>query len=100
MTMRLSNSSFAGTARTLVAVGTFSDCSMFLAIAAAAPCSGLVCSPGGPCSLTGAALAASCGEGFVAGSAGFGLLGVGVVAVLVGRTCPLLSVVRVAVTVA
>jgi hypothetical protein len=37
MTMRLSTSSFAGTARTLVAVGTASDASMLRAVRAAAP---------------------------------------------------------------
>src|SRR3954468_8248110 len=37
MTMRLSASSLAGTARTLVAVGTVSDTFMFLTTAAAAP---------------------------------------------------------------
>src|SRR5882757_2541236 len=37
MTMRLSAISLAGTARTLVAVGTDSEASMFFAIAAAAP---------------------------------------------------------------
>src|SRR3954453_9115503 len=37
MTMRLSAISFAGTARTLVAVGTLSEASMFFAMAAAAP---------------------------------------------------------------
>src|SRR5215218_5667154 len=37
MTMRLSASSFAGTARTLVAVGTWSEASMFWAMRAAAP---------------------------------------------------------------
>ena len=37
MTMRLSASSFAGTARTLVAVGSSSEACMFLAIAFAAP---------------------------------------------------------------
>lgn len=41
MTMRLSASSFAGTARTLVAVGSSSEACMFLAIAPAAPRSGL-----------------------------------------------------------
>src|SRR6185503_19908762 len=40
MTMRLSASSFAGTARTLVAVGTWSEVSMFWAMRAAAPRSG------------------------------------------------------------
>ncbi len=39
--MRLSASSFAGTARTLVAVGSSSEACMFLAIAPAAPRSGL-----------------------------------------------------------
>ncbi|GLZ54783.1 hypothetical protein Acsp07_44000 [Actinomycetospora sp. NBRC 106378] len=39
--MRLSASSFAGTARTLVAVGSSSDACMFLAIAFAAPRSGV-----------------------------------------------------------
>src|SRR6202008_2873701 len=43
--MRLSNRSFAGTARTLVAVGMVSDASMFFAMTAAAPRSGLACSP-------------------------------------------------------
>ena len=41
MTMRLSASSFAGTARTLVAVGTVSDAFMFLTTADAAPRSGV-----------------------------------------------------------
>src|SRR5829696_1142057 len=41
MTMRLSASSFAGTARTLVAVGTWSEASMFWAMRAAAPRSGI-----------------------------------------------------------
>src|SRR4051795_12385856 len=44
MTMRLSASSLAGTARTLVAVGSCSDAVMFLAIALAAPRSGRVVS--------------------------------------------------------
>ena len=61
ITMRLSASSFAGTARTLVAVGTVSDCSMFLAIAAAAPRSGLRSSPGA--GRTGVAVAAVAGDG-------------------------------------
>src|SRR4051812_50092243 len=42
ITTRLSNSSLAGTARTLVAVGTWSDCSMFATTRAAAPRSGVV----------------------------------------------------------
>jgi hypothetical protein len=44
MTMRLSASSFAGTARTLVAVGSSSEACMFFAIALAAPRSGLTTS--------------------------------------------------------
>ncbi len=66
--MRLSNSSFAGTARTLVAVGMVSDTSMFLAMAAAAPRSGLVSSPSLPVSvLAGAGFLAS-GWGAVLGA--------------------------------
>ncbi|GAB2745356.1 hypothetical protein GCM10027174_19040 [Salinifilum aidingensis] len=61
----MSNRSFAGTARTLVAVGTVSDWSMFLAIAAAGPRRVCTSSPAGA-SFTGAALAASVGEGFAA----------------------------------
>src|SRR5690242_4561763 len=45
MTIRLSASSFAGTARTLVAVGTVSEAFMFLTTLAAAPRSGLVRTP-------------------------------------------------------
>ncbi len=56
ITIRLSNSSLAGTARTLVAVGTVSDCSMFLAMAAAA----CIRDRAGR---TGAAVAACCGAG-------------------------------------
>src|SRR5690606_4899328 len=41
MTIRLSAINFAGTARTLVAVGTLSEASMFLAMVAATPRSGL-----------------------------------------------------------
>src|SRR5256885_1099760 len=41
ITMRLSASSLAGTARTLVAVGTVSEAFMFLTTAAAAPRSGV-----------------------------------------------------------
>src|SRR3954468_1113129 len=46
ITMRLSTSSLAGTARTLVAVGTVSDAFMFLTTLAAAPRSGLRLGPG------------------------------------------------------
>ncbi|GDY32206.1 hypothetical protein GTS_38390 [Gandjariella thermophila] len=85
MTMRLSASSFAGTARTLVAVGTVSDCCMFLAIAAAAPRSGLRSSPG--VGRTGALAAAAEGDGLpVLGSVGVpaGLAGAAVPAVSLG----------------
>ncbi len=60
MTTRLSNSSLAGTARTLVAVGTCSDCSMLATTRAAAPRSWVVLAP----------VAASC-----FGSAGAAALG-------------------------
>src|SRR5688500_13308663 len=62
MTMRLSASSFAGTARTLVAVGTVSETFMFLTTAAAAPRSG-DCLP----AATGPGLAAGFSAGFAAG---------------------------------
>src|SRR5919107_2143074 len=45
--MRLSTSSFAGTARTLVAVGTSSEASMFCTIRAATPRSGTTVAPAG-----------------------------------------------------
>ena len=66
ITMRLSNSSFAGTARTLVAVGMVSEMSMFLAISAAAPRRVLVSSP----SFLGSAFFGSAlGAGFASGAA-------------------------------
>ena len=71
MTMRLSASSLAGTARTLVAVGTVSETFMFLTTLAAAPRSGL-CLPAatGVAALPAAGLSAA---GFSAGfSAGGG----------------------------
>jgi hypothetical protein len=49
MTMRLSASSLAGTARTLVAVGSSSEAVMFLAMAFAAPRSGVVVAPPPSC---------------------------------------------------
>src|SRR4051812_37101515 len=77
MTIRLSASSLAGTARTLVAVGTVSETFMFLTTAAAAPRSG-DCSP----AATGAAgvLAAGAAGLLSAGllSAGFCGAGAGV----------------------
>src|SRR5260370_33628196 len=45
MTIRLSPSNFAGTVRTLVAVGTPRDASMLATTWAAAPRSGAVCAP-------------------------------------------------------
>src|SRR3954447_16559186 len=66
MTMRLSASSLAGTARTLVAVGTVSEAFMFLTTLAAAPRNGTrvtpLASPFAGCALAGA--------GFAAGAAG------------------------------
>src|ERR1700758_3065144 len=76
MTIRLSISSLAGMARTLVAVGTSSDADMFLTTAAAAPRSTCNSSPapgGGVAALTGGAVAAPLpGPAGAAGSAGFG----------------------------
>jgi hypothetical protein len=66
ITIRLSANSLAGTARTLVAVGTVSDCCMFFTIAAAAPRIGLIFSPSDAILdrlSTGAALAAAAGAG-------------------------------------
>src|SRR3954453_22674678 len=62
MTMRLSAISFAGTARTLVAVGTLSEASMFFAMAAAAP---LSCFDSGSSLACG--LASAFGSAFAAG---------------------------------
>src|ERR1700709_2031091 len=55
MTMRLSARSLAGTARTLVAVGSSSEACMFLAIALAAPRSGftVTSSASSPCDFAG-----------------------------------------------
>src|SRR5215218_771651 len=73
ITMRLSASSLAGTARTLVAVGTVSDAFMFLTTAAAAPRSG-VCT--GPPEVFAVAAeppsARGCGAGFGAAGAAAG----------------------------
>src|SRR3954470_17118155 len=76
MTMRLSASSFAGTARTLVAVGTVSEAFMFLTTLAAAPRRG-DCVPAatGGAAVLAAGLAAGA---FSAGALGAGLLGAGV----------------------
>src|SRR6478609_2915996 len=69
MTIRLSASSLAGTARTLVAVGTVSETFMFLTTLAAAPRSGdcLPAATGG----AGAALAAGAGADLAAGAGAF-----------------------------
>src|SRR5919197_445055 len=76
ITMRLSASSLAGTARTLVAVGMVSDRSMFLAITALAPRIGLTWSPS--VILTGGGVVvgvAAAGAGFVAAGCGLGCAG-------------------------
>src|SRR2546429_6268045 len=78
MTVRLSISSLAGTARTLVAVGTSNDMDMFLTTAAAAPRSTWYASPSagvgaGAAGLAGALVAPFPGEGAVgAGGDGAG----------------------------
>src|ERR1700753_684111 len=74
MTIRLSISSLAGTARTLVAVGTSSDADMFLTTAAAAPrsvCSSSPSAGGGLAALTRAGAARS-SEAVPAGAGGGG----------------------------
>src|SRR3712207_9225852 len=62
ITMRLSARSLAGTARTLVAVGTVSEAFMFLTTAAAAPRSGDCLGPS-PVAFAAAAGAAAFGAG-------------------------------------
>src|SRR4051812_49691096 len=69
MTMRLSASSLAGTARTLVAVGTVSEAFMFLTTLAAAPRSGICLAP------AAGALAAGFAAGLAAGLAALASLG-------------------------
>src|SRR6185437_4722643 len=64
ITTRLSIISLAGIARTLVAVGTSSDCDMFFTTAAAAPRNTWTSSPsagGGPAGFGAGAWAAGCG---------------------------------------
>src|SRR6185369_8109458 len=68
ITMRLSASSFAGTARTLVAVGTASEASMFCTIRAATPRSGTRFSVPAVAPLP-VVVAAGAGDGVVAGRA-------------------------------
>src|SRR3954454_6350147 len=70
MTMRLSASSLAGTARTLVAVGTVSEAFMFLTTLAAAPRSGICLAPAAGAFAAGlaAGLAALPSLGFAAGA--------------------------------
>src|SRR3954471_24797013 len=73
MMMRLSISSLAGTARTLVAVGSSRLCSMLATILAATTLSGLVTAPApgvGPSGLagTGAAAGGAAAGGAVAGA--------------------------------
>src|SRR5919199_4440825 len=67
ITIRLSASSLAGTARTLVAVGTVSEAFMFLTTLAAAPRSGVRLTPSASALAAGFAGAAA---GLVAGAAG------------------------------
>src|SRR5687767_9184330 len=71
MTIRLSASSFAGTARTLVAVGTVSETFMFLTTLAAAPRSG-DCVPAatGAAAVLAAGLSADGAGAFAAGALG------------------------------
>src|SRR3954451_7247939 len=73
MTMRLSASSLAGTARTLVAVGTVSETFMFLTTAAAAPRSGDWVPP----ATGGAGVLAAGAAGFSAAGLGAGAAGCG-----------------------
>ncbi len=82
--MRLSASSFAGTARTLVAVGTVSESSMFFAMAAEAPRSCFCSSPSA--GFTGAAFAACCGAGLLA-LGGVALAAAGAGALAAGAAC-------------
>jgi hypothetical protein len=83
-TMRLSISSFAGTARTEVAVGTSSDTSMFVTTRAAGPLSTVVCDPppAGVEAAGGAVMAASRGTPL----AGETATGVGLAAMPLGAT--------------
>lgn len=67
MTMRLSNSSFTGTARTEVAVGTSREAFMFLTTAAAGPRSVTSAGPAGA-SVAGAAFWAATEVGAAAGA--------------------------------
>src|SRR3954470_6626978 len=78
MTMRLSASSFAGTARTLVAVGTVSETFMFLTTLAAAPRRGdcVPAATGGAAVLAGLSAGLAAGA-FAAGALGAGALGAG-----------------------
>src|SRR5689334_13032922 len=72
ITMRLSASSLAGTARTLVAVGTVSEAFMFLTTAADAPRSGdcLPAATGAAGALAAGAAGLAAGAGAAAGAAG------------------------------
>ncbi|CAM5339356.1 hypothetical protein STENM223S_06580 [Streptomyces tendae] len=73
MTMRLSNSSFTGTARTDVAVGSSSEAFMFFATAAAGPRRVTISGPSGAesASLAGAAFACGLAAGLAGAAAGF-----------------------------
>src|SRR2546423_9250165 len=93
ITMRLSASSFAGTARTLVAVGTVSDWSMLATMRAATPRSGTVFAPAG--TVAGAVAfglpSAAGGAGAFAGAAfaGAAFAGAGGAGVAAGAGVPL-----------
>src|SRR3954462_486224 len=83
MTMRLSASSLAGTARTLVAVGTVSETFMFLTTAAEAPRSG-DCLPAAT-GVAGLAAAGGVSPGVLsAGLLSAGLLSAGLVGACAG----------------
>src|SRR3954447_15248164 len=85
MTMRLSASSLAGTARTLVAVGTVSERFMFLTTAAAAPRSGDCAPPAtGAVGFAAAGAAALAGAGAAGGGAAALGFGAGAACVSVG----------------
>ncbi|MGX1272315.1 hypothetical protein RKD18_005509 [Streptomyces phaeoluteigriseus] len=81
MTMRLSNSSFTGTARTDVAVGSSSEAFMFLTTAADGPRSVTYSGPSGEAAGSALRAGSAAGAGALAGAgaaaAGFGATGAG-----------------------
>jgi hypothetical protein len=94
MTRRLTSSSLAGTWRKLVAVGTPSDDSMFVAVRAAAPRRGEAsASPAGGGG-AGLGAGAGAGAGFAAGAAGAGAAvgaGFGAAGACVAASVPLVA---------